>query len=364
MAVDLAKLSLWLATLAKDHPFTFLDHALRCGDSLVGLTQDADRRLPLEAREAARLRPGGDRGAASTRATEQRRQIREAADGDVRRSAPSRSLPLADEALNPVAVLRRPGRRRLLRRPTTTGKRKERLDDARRATRRLPAQPQFDVERHSRLEAARATLRDGRQADHRRSTGRSSFPRCSTARIRGSMRSWATRRSWARTRSRTVIGDGYLDWLKTIHDESHGNADLVAHFFRRAFNLLRNEGTFGLIATNTIGQGDTRATGLRWICKHGGTIYAATRAIQMARAGGGGRQRGSRRTRDASPRPFLTRWTTGAAHHRVSLPRRRPRRPGRLCSPTQARAFRAATSSAWASRSTTPTRRASPSRSR
>src|SRR6185437_6657539 len=32
MAVDLAKLSLWLATLAKDHPFTFLDHALKCGD--------------------------------------------------------------------------------------------------------------------------------------------------------------------------------------------------------------------------------------------------------------------------------------------------------------------------------------------
>ena len=39
MAVDLAKLSLWLATLAKDHPFTFLDHAIRHGDSLVGLSQ-------------------------------------------------------------------------------------------------------------------------------------------------------------------------------------------------------------------------------------------------------------------------------------------------------------------------------------
>lgn len=37
-AVDLARLSLWLATLAKDHEFTFLDHALKCGDSLVGLT--------------------------------------------------------------------------------------------------------------------------------------------------------------------------------------------------------------------------------------------------------------------------------------------------------------------------------------
>ena len=31
----------------------------------------------------------------------------------------------------------------------------------------------------------------------------------------------------------------------------------------------------GLIATNTIAQGDTRSTGLRWICLHGGTIVAA-----------------------------------------------------------------------------------------
>ena len=42
-AVDLAKLSLWLVTLAKDHPFTFLDHALRHGDSLVGLTREQIR---------------------------------------------------------------------------------------------------------------------------------------------------------------------------------------------------------------------------------------------------------------------------------------------------------------------------------
>ncbi|MFE9918543.1 Eco57I restriction-modification methylase domain-containing protein [Micromonospora sp. NPDC005553] len=38
MAVELAKLSLWLVTLAKGKPFGFLDHALRCGDSLVGIT--------------------------------------------------------------------------------------------------------------------------------------------------------------------------------------------------------------------------------------------------------------------------------------------------------------------------------------
>ncbi len=39
-AVDLGKLSLWLATLARDHAFTFLDHSIRHGDSLVGLTRE------------------------------------------------------------------------------------------------------------------------------------------------------------------------------------------------------------------------------------------------------------------------------------------------------------------------------------
>ncbi|GMV22062.1 MAG: hypothetical protein AMXMBFR57_20110 [Acidimicrobiia bacterium] len=70
-AVDLAKLSLWLATLAREHPFTFLDHSLRHGDSLVGLSREqiacfnweVERQLPLlrpfiDARvtEAQRLR--------------------------------------------------------------------------------------------------------------------------------------------------------------------------------------------------------------------------------------------------------------------------------------------------------------------
>ncbi len=36
LAVELAKLSLWLATVAKDRPLTFLDHHLRTGNSLVG----------------------------------------------------------------------------------------------------------------------------------------------------------------------------------------------------------------------------------------------------------------------------------------------------------------------------------------
>ena len=49
MAVDLAKLSMWLVTLARNKPFGFLDHALRCGDSLIGvLTERQVERFHLD----------------------------------------------------------------------------------------------------------------------------------------------------------------------------------------------------------------------------------------------------------------------------------------------------------------------------
>ena len=81
----------------------------------------------------------------------------------------------------------------------------------------------------------------------------------------------------------TIIGGNaksYLPWLQTLHDGAHGNADLVAHFFRRAFGLIRLDGVFGLIATNTIGQGDTRASGLTTILREGGAIARARRRLK------------------------------------------------------------------------------------
>jgi hypothetical protein len=40
LAVDLAKLALWLTTVAQDKPLSFLDHHLRCGNALVGTRID------------------------------------------------------------------------------------------------------------------------------------------------------------------------------------------------------------------------------------------------------------------------------------------------------------------------------------
>ena len=50
MAVQLARLSLWLTTLAADRPLTFLDHHLLVGQSLVGATLDDLPRWPNRAR--------------------------------------------------------------------------------------------------------------------------------------------------------------------------------------------------------------------------------------------------------------------------------------------------------------------------
>ena len=47
LAVELAKLSLWLKTVDKSQPLNFLDHHLRCGNSLIGARINDLSYLPL-----------------------------------------------------------------------------------------------------------------------------------------------------------------------------------------------------------------------------------------------------------------------------------------------------------------------------
>jgi hypothetical protein len=72
----------------------------------------------------------------------------------------------------------------------------------------------------------------------------------------------------------------YLGWLASAYKIGGGQADLVSYFFRRAFEKLVSAGCLGLIATNTIAQGDTRHAGLGAILSMGGVIYSATRRLR------------------------------------------------------------------------------------
>jgi hypothetical protein len=55
LGVEMARLSLWLLTMSKDKPFTFLDHCVRSGDSLVGISGvEQLKRFSLQPNEAER----------------------------------------------------------------------------------------------------------------------------------------------------------------------------------------------------------------------------------------------------------------------------------------------------------------------
>lgn len=74
-----------------------------------------------------------------------------------------------------------------------------------------------------------------------------------------------------------LFGHAYLNFLKAEYAPA-GAIDLVGFFFRRVFSLLREGGTQGQIATNTLAQGSTREGGLLVIIGEGGSINFAVRS--------------------------------------------------------------------------------------
>ena len=264
-AVNLARLSLWLVTLSKHLPFTFVDHALKEGDSLVGLNMadiekatgaiqlnvfDGPPRTLLRdlaaRREAVFSSDSRNDGDAERKQAALEEQL-EASDtirqvGDLLVAAFFQGANARARANLEEETIRR----------LNSGMSAEEIATIRKE---LAAGPKGIRPFHWELE----------------------FPEVFQGR-RGGFDAFVGNPPFA---GKNTIAEGspagILDWFKQLHPESHGNADLVAHFFRRCFALLRSGGTLGLIATNTIAQGDTRSTGLRWICAHDATIYAARR---------------------------------------------------------------------------------------
>ncbi|MGK4002222.1 DNA methyltransferase [Sorangium sp. So ce1036] len=270
-AVDLAKLSLWLFTLAKDHPFTFLDHALRQGDSLVGLSKEQIACFDWKdtGKPSLLLRP---RLATVLKAVEQKRAEIHALGDSTDVAEKSRLLGDAEDLVADV---------RAIADLAVLAFFSEKKDAAREKHRKRLGDTVVEPFLSGRLAAH--TLRE--QADGLKTLTppvtpfhwELEFPEV-FARENPGFDAFVGNPPFAGKNTLLATGGPFIvDWLKTLHEGSHGNADLVAHFFRRAFSMLRRTGTFGLIATNTIAQGDTRATGLRWIVLHGGAIYAAKR---------------------------------------------------------------------------------------
>ncbi|GIH67751.1 hypothetical protein Mth01_00040 [Sphaerimonospora thailandensis] len=75
------------------------------------------------------------------------------------------------------------------------------------------------------------------------------------------------------------MGVAYREQLVgAIGRGARGSADLVAYFVLRAHDLLIESGQTGLIATNTLAQGDTREVGLDQLVAEGTTIRQAVKS--------------------------------------------------------------------------------------
>jgi len=76
------------------------------------------------------------------------------------------------------------------------------------------------------------------------------------------------------------LGMLYFSHLRTAFAPAGHHCDLVGYFFRRSYNLLRSGGCLGLIATNTIAQGDSRVGTLVPILDDHGVITSCRKRLK------------------------------------------------------------------------------------
>ena len=268
LATDLAKLSLWLATLARDHEFTFLDHALKSGDSLVGLTH-----AQIAAAHWDTSKPG------LPLFRQLKGRVAEAMMGRAEiQSAPDDTPSAIQEARHRLLEARLKDIRLIgdavIASFFAEDKPKAREKKLAEVESWLSGSPVA----WDKLAAAAATLEQGARPMtpfH----WEIEFPEVFVRENGGFDAIVGNPPFLGGKRISTELGETCAVWLQELHRDAHGNADLVTHFFRRGFSLLREGGCFGLLATNTISQGDTRESGLRPLLASNGTIISAIRRL-------------------------------------------------------------------------------------
>lgn len=268
-AVDLAKLSMWLVTLARDQPFTFLDHALRHGDALVGLNPHQMRGFHWEPAEQYPFM-AKELDDTMTEAMEFRQRILDLADtGEHEEREKEWLLESSNDVLEHARLLG----------DLVVGawfkhsKDKDRKDELNRRLGKV--QEWFLAGDTKTIPGELLAMQDEILAQFPVFHWHLEFPEIFHAKRPDPLDAGNINRAaymdafianppfGGKNSISDASGPEYIPFLQKLHPGAHGNADLSAHFFRRAASLLGTHGTMGMIATNTIAQGDTRSTGLQ-----------------------------------------------------------------------------------------------------
>ncbi len=288
MAVEMCKLSLWLVSLDRDLPFAFVDDKIFLGNSLLGLTSlDQLRRLhinPSEARMDESFHGQViDIDGIIRRAVELRRNLlSEIDESDPARTNVAKRRQL-NELSNVTANLRRIADGVVAAGLTVGAKSGRALDEAYERL-RLAVRTAYPESGEGDAEDLDLLIDDGLKpmvaTDYRRWEPLHWIIEAPDVVVdHGGFDAIVGNPPFLGGQKLTgAMGTNIRDWLiNTVANGRRGSADLVAYFFLRATSLLQTNGGLGLIATNTVAQGDTREVGLDAMVDGGFTI---TRSIQ------------------------------------------------------------------------------------
>ncbi len=274
-AVDLAKMSMWLLTISKDHPFTFMDHSLKHGDALVGMSKEQIRKFHWDLSKGGSILP-------ELRTLD--REVEEA----VQARLMLRNLD-ADRTLELEVTLAEADRKMMKAKQAgdllvyiwfSQEKDKARNEARDRYTDRFAEALQPGSPERKAIDALRFASKPLAPFHWELE-----FPEVFADKVNG----FAVFVGNPPFAGKNTVPRGnvnyYQDYLTSIQSpDASGFADLVAFFFNRAFEMLRTDGLTGagslnLIATKTIRQGHSRESSLSIIRKKGGLIYDARRRM-------------------------------------------------------------------------------------
>jgi hypothetical protein len=278
LAVELAKLSLWLTTLSKGHPFGFLDHNLRSGNSLLGINdvkQVVDLTMTPGTENQGRLF-GRSVGQAVESATEVRLSLRQVQIRDIRDVEKMANMDWEGRELIQLPILLADALVGIEMAETTVRARKTRAE-ALAGLADEAAHGNDTVRSNIRNETIENLATDSPSGVPQKPFHWPlEFPEVFGRENGGFDAIVGNPPFLGGKRISGANGKAFRDFIvRNIAEGRKGSADLVSYFFLSSFLHIRNGGGFGLLAVNTIAEGDTRQVGLEPMLEDGAVIHAA-----------------------------------------------------------------------------------------
>ena len=264
MAVNLAKLSLWLVTLARNHSFSFLDHNFKFGDSLVGLSNKEI--MAFDYREQEKFSFFSFIQEKIQEVVDVRTEIQVA--GDEKQYD---SLKVLEESYeDEIRPLKYVGD--LLLKSFFDGKNdKERGQNI--LKHQLRISNLFAAGAYDSLEDYCKENLNGFAKIMTPFHWEIEYPEVFKRENPGFDCIIGNPPFLGGKNISGAYGKEFLEYLNFKFTGVVGQVDLVVYFFRKSFSLLRNDGCMSLISTNSISQGDSRQSGLKIILSEGATIF-------------------------------------------------------------------------------------------